>query len=68
MAQLLDYGSDPWQMAFDEFQAPVTRRYFASNCSEDIRLHGKTTVVDAARSLWIGFAFSSNLNTVRSTT
>jgi hypothetical protein len=54
MAQLLDYGSDLWQMAFDEFQALVARRYFASDRCEDVRVHGKTTVVDAARSFWIG--------------
>jgi hypothetical protein len=28
MAQLLDYGSDLWQMAFDEFQAFVAATPF----------------------------------------
>src|SRR5437879_1599137 len=38
IAQLLDYGSDLWQMAFNEFQAVVARRYVASDRCEDARV------------------------------
>src|SRR2546423_11562898 len=35
IAQLLDYGSDLWQMPFNDFQATVARRYFGGTRCKD---------------------------------
>jgi hypothetical protein len=52
LAQLLDYGSDMWKLSFDEFEATVPARYFASRHCVDPRVKNKNSVVDAARSFW----------------
>lgn len=52
LAQLLDYGSDLWQMSYEEFESTVANRYFSSDRCHDARLRGKTSLDEAARAVW----------------
>jgi hypothetical protein len=52
LAQLLDYGSDVWSMTYDEFEATVPVRYFASKDCGDARFRGLKTLGDAAKEMW----------------
>lgn len=55
LAQLLDYGSDLWQLSYDEFQERVARRYFESPACEHPAVKGKRTLEEAGRALWGDF-------------
>jgi len=52
LAQLLDYGSDMWQMSPKSFESTVSGRYFASDYVHDPRLRGATSLNVAARITW----------------
>jgi hypothetical protein len=52
LAQLLDYGSDLWQMSYEEFESTVANRYFSSSHCQDDRLQKKTSLDEAARVIW----------------
>lgn len=52
LAQLLDYGSDLWGLAYEEFESTVPARYFASGYCRDARVRGKTSLAEAARATW----------------
>lgn len=52
LAQLLDYGSHVWSLTYDEFEATVPARYFASGYCEDSRLRGLRSLEDAAKTIW----------------
>ena len=52
LAQLLDYGSDLWQMSFEDFQTAVVRRYFADDRCQHPKLRGLESLDEAARAFW----------------
>lgn len=53
LAQLLDYGSDAWQMDADAFETTVAHRYFNSDhCPTDAPTRGAETLADAAGITW----------------
>jgi hypothetical protein len=52
LAQLLDYGSDLWQMTFEEFESTVPSRYFASARCVDSRVAGLRSLLEAAKAVW----------------
>lgn len=52
LAQSLDYGSDLWQMSYEEFESEVAKHYFASGHCQDARLRGNTALEEAARAFW----------------
>lgn len=52
LAQLLDYGSDLWQMSYEEFESTVANRYFSSGHCQDDRLQRKASLNEAARVIW----------------
>ena len=52
LAQLLDYGSDIWQMSLDSFEATVAVRYFTSDRCRDDRVRGMRTLEEAAKATW----------------
>lgn len=52
LAQLLDYGSDLWQMTYREFESTVSNRYFSSGYCHDARLRGKDALDEAVRLVW----------------
>ncbi len=52
LAQLLDYGSDLWQMSVDDFESAVVRRYFASEHCKHPVLRGLNSLDKAARVFW----------------
>ena len=52
LAQLLDYGSDLWQMTYDEFEAAVARRYFEGSHCTNGAVRGRTSLEEAARATW----------------
>lgn len=56
LAQLLDYGSDLWQMSYEEFESTVAVRYFSSGYCSDGRLVGKSSIEAAARAYWPNFS------------
>ncbi len=51
VAQLLDYGSDLWQMSIEDFQSTVARRYFESDHCRHMKLRGLDSLEKAARGL-----------------
>jgi hypothetical protein len=54
LAQLLDYGSDLWQMSYEQFESTVASRYFSSDHCRDPRLRGKLrSMKQLLRSGWI---------------
>ncbi len=55
IAQLLDYGSDLWQMSFDEFEQAVAVRYYASEHCTDKRFTGARSLMSACEALWSDF-------------
>jgi hypothetical protein len=52
VAQLLDYGSDLWEMSYEVFESTVAQRFFASDRCQDLRLRGKQTLSEAASAVW----------------
>lgn len=53
LAQLLDYGSDLWQMSVDVFEESVARRYFTgSHCLPSSPVKGVKSLDDAAKAVW----------------
>jgi len=53
LAQLLDYGSDLWEMEYEVFEEAVPRSYFASGrCPTDSTVWRKASLEDAARAFW----------------
>lgn len=52
LAQLLDYGSDIWQMPYEEFERTIAVRYFASTYCCDHRVRGKTSLEEAVKVTW----------------
>ena len=52
LAQLLDYGSDLWQMSFEEFERAVAVRYFHSTYCHDHRVQRKSSLGEAANAIW----------------
>ncbi len=64
LSQLLDYGSDLWDMTYDEFEQTVPVRYFSSDKCEDTRVRGKASLAEAAFEVW-GLA-SKDFELVRS--
>ena len=52
LAQLLDYGSDLWQLELDEFESTVASQYFASAACLDPRIHQLRTLSAAAAATW----------------
>jgi hypothetical protein len=52
LAQVLDYGSDLWKLSYEEFEATVPLRYFASDRCIDERVRRATTLEAAARAFW----------------
>lgn len=52
LAQLLDYGSDLWQMSYEEFESTVANRYFSSSHCQDDRLQKKASLDEAAHAIW----------------
>ena len=61
LAQLLDYGSDLWQMSYEEFESTVANRYFSGDHCRDARLPGKTTLTEAACALWSDLSEETSL-------
>jgi hypothetical protein len=64
LAQLLDYGSDLWQMSYEEFESTVANRYFSSDYCRDQALRGKTSLSEAVHAFWSGIA-DEDLNLFR---
>ena len=52
LAQLLDYGSDLWQMSLESFESTVSGRYFASDHCREPKLRGVGSLDAAARITW----------------
>lgn len=52
LAQLLDYGSDLWQLSYEEFENAVAVRFFNGAHCQDSCLRGKTTLDAAAKEVW----------------
>jgi len=52
LAQMLDYGSDLWQMTYEEFENAVAVRFFTGAHCQDKRIKGQTTLATAARAIW----------------
>jgi hypothetical protein len=52
LAQLVDYGSDLWQMSIEQFETSVAQRYFGSERCGDPRFRGKTFLDAAVNTLW----------------
>ena len=52
LAQLLDYGSNLWQLSYEEFQQSVARRYFESDYCQHPEIRGLASLDQAARALW----------------
>ncbi|MGE0058781.1 MAG: hypothetical protein AB7T32_12425 [Dehalococcoidia bacterium] len=52
IAQLLDYGAHLWGQTVRDFETTVAVRYFNSNYCTDRATAGKTTLEQAAKSLW----------------
>ena len=56
LAQLLDYGSDLWQMSLESFESTVSGRYFASDHCRDLKLRNVGSLDAAARITWDPFS------------
>ena len=53
LAQLLDYGSDLWQLSIDEFEAAVAVRYFqGAHCPPKSPAKGAPSLQAAAEATW----------------
>jgi hypothetical protein len=52
LAQLLDYGSNIWQMSYEEFESTIANRYFSSSHCRDEHIRGKPSLDEAARVVW----------------
>jgi len=52
LAQLLDYGSDIWQMPYEEFERTVAVRYFASADCRDQRVRCMASLEEAIKAIW----------------
>lgn len=52
LAQLLDYGSDLWQMTYEQFEIAVAARYFSSEYAKGTAVAGCRTILDAAKLAW----------------
>jgi len=52
LAQLIDYGSDMWTMAYDDFESTVPLRYFGSAQCKDDRLRRSRSLEEAVRAFW----------------
>ena len=52
LEQVLDYGSDLWQMTYEEFENAVAVRFFTGSHCQDERIKGQTTLDAAARAIW----------------
>jgi hypothetical protein len=52
LAQLLDYGSNIWQMSYEEFESTIANRYFSSSHCRDEHLRGQPSLDEAARVVW----------------
>jgi|SRR5581483_5454252 len=56
VAQLLDYGSDLWEMSYEVFESTVAQRFFSSEKCQDSRLRDKQTLSAAAVATWPNFS------------
>ena len=52
LAQMIDYGSDLWQMSYEEFEHTVAARYFSSDHCQDVRVRKLTSLDQAVRAMW----------------
>ena len=52
LAQLVDYGSDLWEMDLERFEHSVAARYFASDHCTDAQYKGMTSLRAAAAVAW----------------
>lgn len=52
LAQLIDYGSDLWQLSYEEFEGLVPLRYFASDRCDEEELKGIGSLEAAAQLKW----------------
>ena len=52
LSQLLDYGSDLWEMSYEEFENRVPLQYFANGKCEDPRTNGSPSLADAVAQVW----------------
>jgi hypothetical protein len=52
LAQLLDYGSDLWQMSLDDFERKVALRFFASNQAKGTGYENCKTLDEAIDRAW----------------
>jgi hypothetical protein len=53
LAQLLDYGSDLWQMTLEVFESTVAVRYFTgTHCPAGASVHGLKSIDAAAAATW----------------
>ena len=52
LAQLLDYGSDLWEMTYDDFEKRVAFRYFASSHAKGTSTEGCKSIGEAMKKVW----------------
>lgn len=52
LAQVLDYGSDIWQMDYEEFERKVAVRYFDGPYAKGTKVEGCKSLAEASSKVW----------------